>query len=1214
MMNRLFLKLCSQITAALFIFSTAPTFVVMARAEDTVILSSAEDFKRFAQDCVLDSRYTGKTVSLTQDIDLSGVEISPIPTFGGTFLGNGKTVSGVSVTSAGSYMGLFRYLQKDAAIKDLHVSGAVTPAGTADFAGGIVGRNSGTIQGCSFDGTVLGNSNIGGIAGINSESGRILSCTASGEMSGKSFAGGITGKNLGSILNCENRSGVNTSHRDDENDTKTDIDPNISSTIEDIEMSKDEKDDDDSNSSKIEEKLLPSHSDIGGITGYTSGIVQGSQNRGTIGCKHMGYNIGGIAGRQAGYMLGCENYGKIYGRKDVGGIAGQSEPYIILNPEGTPLSSIKDELDKLHNMTDKFISDTDSSMTDISNRLKEISVYTDSARTDAEELVNLTEDFVDDNFDKVNAETAIISDATKRLVPVFDELEGACDEMSDALGKIKDAFDVIDVTLPDLDEPIDDIQYALDKLMDVSSATSAAAIRAKKAANRLSDAFIINNESDVRNAFNDLSDSLGTISASKKTTEESLEAIIGVLKSGSLDTILGNRDALVQALTTILSGIKGSFDAVSAIGSAVSLIIQNTEINYKSLQKGIDSIEAAMEDLFYAMDAMADALDALSVSIDDIYPKIKDFAKDLSDQINDAVDKLSGGVDILTDAVNGLTSGISDARDILSDFAEDKPLTFVKLGDDYREVSERLFGSISGISDEISVMRTETADNKASMTNDLRMINSQFNIIMNMITSRFDENDSDADDDSWFDKLIVDASDEDINATKQGKVEKCKNYADIEADRNVGGISGAMAIEYSTDPEDEFENPNTLNFTYRTKAVLQKCVNEGKIIGQKDCIGGIVGRHSLGTVYECEGYGDVSAEGGSYIGGIAGRSEFSIRKSYGKCTVSGKQYVGGIAGRAGSVSGSYAISQVTAEEGMGAIAGKSGNIGSLRDNYYVNNGVGAVDSISYSGKAEPISYAELSKINGLPRRFIDFTVTYIADGNVIDRVPAEYGRPLSRVVPPEVPAKVGCFGVWQEPENENVERDITIEAVYRPYITILESAESNDSGRLAIGIAEGEFTDKAVMHVTDSSVEPPVTPKAGSEVKTWDIRLESTQLSDTDKVPIRLLNENRKKATVWMNEDGAWKKLDSSERGKYIMLEMTGRSETICVLYEPTSRIVWIIVIIGALCVLLILAAIKLIGCCKKRRKAAQPIKFEGLEEAPVPETENLKFGYKKSE
>ena len=68
--------------------------------------------------------------------------------------------------------------------------------------------------------------------------------------------------------------------------------------------------------------------DTGGIAGYSDGVIIGCSNYGRVGYEHTGYNIGGIAGRQSGVVTSCTNIGTVYGRKDVGGIVGQMEPYI----------------------------------------------------------------------------------------------------------------------------------------------------------------------------------------------------------------------------------------------------------------------------------------------------------------------------------------------------------------------------------------------------------------------------------------------------------------------------------------------------------------------------------------------------------------------------------------------------------------------------------------------------------------------------------------------------------------------------------------------------------------------------------------------------------------------------------------------------------------------------------------------------------------------
>ena len=106
-----------------------------------------------------------KTVVLTADIDLGRVNFSPIPIFGGTFEGNGHTISGLNLEQDGSQLGLFRYVAEGGVVKNLKVEGNVTPGGSRSSIGGIVGENNGTITGCSFDGTVEGKDTVGGVVG-----------------------------------------------------------------------------------------------------------------------------------------------------------------------------------------------------------------------------------------------------------------------------------------------------------------------------------------------------------------------------------------------------------------------------------------------------------------------------------------------------------------------------------------------------------------------------------------------------------------------------------------------------------------------------------------------------------------------------------------------------------------------------------------------------------------------------------------------------------------------------------------------------------------------------------------------------------------------------------------------------------------------------------------------------------------------------------------
>ena len=289
----------------------------------TISISSAEEFRAFSLNCRSSAWSIGLSVNLTEDIDFGGKAIMPVPSFSGTFFGNGHAIKNFSCGSNGSHQGLFRYLEEGGRIVELQVSGSITPQGSQSSVGGIVGTNRGTVAKCSFSGTVTGLISVGGIVGENL--GIISNCESAGSISGKHFAGGIAGYNDGSILDCVNTADVNIEVRDEAIDLESlDIRDILGINL----VSAEDKD---------------TVSDIGGIVGISLDVVRSCTNEGTVGYQHYGYNVGGIAGRQSGYLQQCVNNGTVFGRKDVGGIVGQMEPYLILDDS----ASLVDEIEAL---------------------------------------------------------------------------------------------------------------------------------------------------------------------------------------------------------------------------------------------------------------------------------------------------------------------------------------------------------------------------------------------------------------------------------------------------------------------------------------------------------------------------------------------------------------------------------------------------------------------------------------------------------------------------------------------------------------------------------------------------------------------------------------------------------------------------------------------------------------------------------------------------
>ena len=350
-------------TVMLLICGTPAVF-----AKDVVHIRSAEDLITFSKSCVLDTWSQNKTVELEANISLEGSDFTPIPSFSGVFHGNGYTISGLNLNSTMSHAGLFYTIEKGGAVYRLNVSGTVIATGS-EAAGGIAAVNSGTIFDCSFSGTVSGKENVGGIVGRNALQGSIWNSRSAGAVYGDSMTGGIAGQNAGLISGCNNAAYVNTTVKDTALSAE-DISFDISFDRTKLSMA----------------DPLSSAMDSGGIAGYSSGVIRSSVNTVAVGYPHVGYNVGGIAGRSCGFVFGCENRGAVYGRKDVGGIAGQMEPYIEMTLSENMLETLQRQLAELNELIDKAADDAEGGTAGVSSRLNSMVGYAQNAASEAENM------------------------------------------------------------------------------------------------------------------------------------------------------------------------------------------------------------------------------------------------------------------------------------------------------------------------------------------------------------------------------------------------------------------------------------------------------------------------------------------------------------------------------------------------------------------------------------------------------------------------------------------------------------------------------------------------------------------------------------------------------------------------------------------------------------------------------------------------------------
>ncbi|MGN1127785.1 MAG: hypothetical protein ACI4T6_02390, partial [Candidatus Flemingiibacterium sp.] len=422
-----FTKLLSVLLALTLVAAMLPAGLITVRADEptdnTIYISTADELLEFAENCALDSWSVGKTAVLTADISLSGIDFEPIPTFSGIFDGGGHTISGLELSKGSTPTGFFSRVREGALIRDLRIVGTISASGSGSGVGGVVGSNAGTLISCGFSGVISGKYSVGGVVGDNLLSGELYDCSAVGSVEGESMTGGIVGNNAGTLVNCENHAGVNTAG--------TDRKLSLSDISIELDLSK-----------LNESSLLGSMnvaSDTGGVAGYSSGMVMSCRNYGVVGYQHIGYNSGGIAGRSSGFVSGCENHGSVYGRKDIGGIVGQAEPYVVLNFSEDTLETLRSQLNALQRLVDRTADNAEDSSTDLSNRLSAISGVLDTASGHAEDLTDQLSDYGDGVISEINRGSDILADALDQLSAISEQVTDLSGPITKSINKLETA-------------------------------------------------------------------------------------------------------------------------------------------------------------------------------------------------------------------------------------------------------------------------------------------------------------------------------------------------------------------------------------------------------------------------------------------------------------------------------------------------------------------------------------------------------------------------------------------------------------------------------------------------------------------------------------------------------------------------------------------------------------------------------------------------------
>lgn len=1071
-----------------------------------------------------------KKVILQSDIDLSKSKFKCIRIFNGEFDGQNYKISGLKYSGNASDFAFFCYLEKNARVKNLELEVNFDINGTQKNIAGLAAKNFGLIKDCVFNGRIKAKECVGGIAGINYESGKILNCRANGEISGLQCIGGICGKNSGEISSCENNCLVNNEV----------IEPKRK--IGDIDLKK-------ITSSKNFIDIM----DVGGIAGFSDGVLKDCLNNVKVGCQHVGYNIGGICGRQRNYINNCINTGKVYGRKDIGGICGQAEPHRNLEYGESMLDRISIELDKLSDLFKVLMTNSKNVRRDSLNKISGLRDYMHDLNKYVKKITDDSQQYLNNSVEKINSEMEKISSSLNNVVPVLKNINKNIGNINLIIGEYKNALDCFNKAYEEID---------MDNCLDGIDKFSSAFKTMSEDMNKILD--LTEDIKDNLDSGNDFKESCKNLKGNIKDFGRICENLIELC------------DELKDMFAGIISKIKytelNHKNDLALVFSGFINLFETAKINFVDLRSGAQSFA-------YSMDILKNGLE--NVDVDEIKNNCNEI-KDSMREINNSFLKISNGLDNFyktmqeldiaagyikdgcelvkktTDKLRAEIGSMIKNFDLVIDEMEiflSKPvLKLDKVSDEFLNDKDIVLDRLNRVSDIILDVSDNLNQKQDVINNNL---NDVFEQAINVFDS-FKEKVEKQKNKSWKLKdYFKDISDIENNNFIDGKIDSCVNKGFITGDLNVGGIVGNMSIEYDFDPEDDIEenNERSLDVIYRAKAIIKDCKNYGKIEAKKNYVGGIVGKSEIGAVNNSFSTGVIKSDDGSYVGGIAGYSGFLIKNSCSKVLLSGKDYIGGIVGFGNKIFDCNSLVffgqkddinkevdfRVCDQEFIGAIAGNIDDDGECKNCFFVGENFGGINDINYKNQAEKIDYQGFISLRNLFADMKYFNIYFFDQGNLIKDVNINYNENLNEILIPDIVSSENSFGYWNIKSFNNINHNFYVDVNYENYITAIESELKRDNG-LPIFIAEGKFDFDSKINASELEKDNKY------ELEKFEIEIKNN-LSDKTRVHYLIPGKYKKnknvKLKVFENENWHEKKFDFD--GSYLVFEIDESTEKIMI-------------------------------------------------------------------
>lgn len=213
--------------------------------------------------------------------------------------------------------------------------------------------------------------------------------------------------------------------------------------------------------------------------------------------------------------------------------------------------------------------------------------------------------------------------------------------------------------------------------------------------------------------------------------------------------------------------------------------------------------------------------------------------------------------------------------------------------------------------------------------------------------------------------------------------------------------------------------------------------------------------------------------------------------------------------------------------------------------------------------------------------FRNVTLNFVANQVTVEAVTVEYGAAFDMANAPELPAKGGYTAEWSDFDHDHVVFDQTIEAVYTPLDSVVQSGDTRNG--LPILLAEGAF-GTAEVTLTPSSESPGAV---GTLLECWEITLPEDR---SDSHVLHYLAPSGNTVVYLRDADGSWRKVDTTEDGSYLVFTAMTDETTLAAVEKPGIPLP---ILIGGAVAAVLLVILSILGHKHRKKRLTEKAEQE---------------------